>query len=79
MPRACTTGALGGPRHCFLPLYVCAGDHLLVAYPRPANIDGAKPAGVIVKLLIARLRRARPETRFVIRADSGFCRWRLLS
>ena len=65
--------------YCFLPLYVFAGDHLLVAYLRPANIDGAKHAGAVVKLLIARLRRAWPETRFVIRADSGFCRWRLLS
>ena len=58
--------------YCFLPLYVFAGDHLLVAYPRPANIDGAKPAGAIVKLLIARLRRARPETRFVIRVGSRY-------
>ena len=65
--------------YCFLPLYVFAGDHLLVACPRPANIDGARHAGAVVKLLIARLRRAWPETRFVIRADSGFCRWRLLS
>ncbi len=65
--------------YCFPPLYVFAGDHLLVAYPRPANINGARHAGAIVKLLIARLRRAWPETRFVIRADSGFCRWRLLS
>ena len=65
--------------YCFLPLYVFAGDHLLVAYLRPANIDGVKHAGAVVKLLIARLRRAWPEKRFVIRADSGFCRWRLLS
>ena len=65
--------------YCFLPLYVFSGDHLLVAYLRPANIDGARHAGAVLKLLIARLRREWPETRFVIRADSGFCRWRLLS
>ncbi len=50
-----------------------------MAYLRPANIDGARHAGAVLKLLIARLRREWPETRFVIRADSGFCRWRLLS
>ncbi len=66
-------------RYCFLPLYVFAGDHLLVAYLRPANIDGARHAGAVLKLLIARLRQEWPETRFVVRADSGFCRWRLLS
>ena len=39
--------------YCFLPLYVFAGDHLLVAYLRPANIDGAKHFRVaVIKLLI---------------------------
>ena len=28
--------------YCFLPLYVFCGDHLLVAYLRPADIDPAK-------------------------------------
>ncbi len=65
--------------YCFLPLYVFAGDHLLVAYLRPAGIDGAKHALGVLKLLVGRLRRAWPETRIVVRADSGFCRWRLLA
>lgn len=64
--------------YCFLPLYVFAGDHLLVAYLRPADIDPAKHALGILKLLVGRLRQAWPETRIVVRADSGFCRWRLL-
>ena len=45
-------------RYCFLPLYVFAGDHLLVAYLRPADIDPAKHSLGILKLLVARLRRA---------------------
>ena len=65
--------------YCFLPLYVFCGDHLLVAYLRPADIDPAKHALGVLRLLVARLRRAWPETRIIVRADSGFCRWRLLS
>ena len=66
-------------RYCFLPLYVFSGDHLLVAYLRPADIDPAKHALGVLRLLVGRLRRAWPEVRIVVRADSGFCRWRLLS
>lgn len=65
-------------QYCFLPLYVFCGDELLTAYLRPANIDGAKHAAAIVKLLVTRLRQAWPEVRITIRADSGFCRRRLL-
>ena len=66
-------------RYCFLPLYVFCGDHLLVAYLRPADIDPAQHSLGILKLLVARLRRAWPGVRIVVRADSGFCRWRLMS
>lgn len=65
-------------QYCFLPLYVFAGDELLVAYLRPANIDGAHPAAAVVKLLVKRLRQAWPQVRITLRADSGFCRRRLL-
>ena len=65
-------------RYCFLPLYVFCGDHLLVAWLRPADIDPAKHSLGILKLLVSRLRRAWPGVRIVVRADSGFCRWRLM-
>lgn len=65
--------------HCFLPLYVFCGDQLLVAYLRPSNIDAAKHAAAILQLLVTRLRQAWPRTKLVFRADSGFCRDRLLS
>lgn len=65
--------------YCFLPLYVFCGDHLLVAYLRAANIDPAKHASGIVKLLVQRLRQSWPKVRIILRADSGFCRWRLMS
>lgn len=65
-------------QYCFLPLYVFCGERLLVAYLRPSNIDGARHAWAIVALLVKRLRQAWPQVRLIVRADSGFCRWRLL-
>ena len=64
--------------HCFLPLYVFCGDELLVAYLRPSNIDAAKHSRALLKLLVRRLRAAWPGVKVTIRADSGFCRWRLM-
>jgi len=65
--------------YCFLPLYVFCGDQLLVSYLRPSKIDGAKHAWAILSLLVKRIRQEWPKTEIVFRADSGFCRWRLLS
>jgi hypothetical protein len=64
--------------HCFLPLYVFCGDELLVAYLRPSDIDAAKHARAVLKLLVGKLRGAWPGVRITIRGDSGFCRWRLM-
>jgi hypothetical protein len=64
--------------YCFLPLYVTCGQQLLVAYLRPANIDGAKHSRAVLKLLVRRFRQAWPNVQIVFRADSGFCRWRLM-
>jgi hypothetical protein len=64
--------------YCFLPLYVMCGDHLLVAYLRPSDSDAARHSRAILKLLVRRLRQAWPDVRLVVRADSGFCRWRLM-
>jgi hypothetical protein len=65
-------------QHCYLPLYVFAGQHLLACVLRPSRIDGAKHAAAVLRLLITRLRKAWPQTRFIVRGDSGFCRQRLL-
>ena len=64
--------------HCYLPLYVFCGQAMLACVLRPSKIDGAKHAAAVIKLLITRLRAAWPATRLVVRADSGFCRRRLL-
>jgi hypothetical protein len=66
-------------RYCFLPLYVFCGDQLLCAYLRPSNADAAKHAAAILKLLCMRLRKAWPKVQIIFRADSGFCRDRILT
>lgn len=64
--------------YCFLPLYVFCGDHPLCALLRPSSADGARGAWAVLRALVRRLRKAWPEVRIVLRADSGFCRWRML-
>jgi hypothetical protein len=65
--------------YCYLPLYVFCGQQLLCAYLRPSNIDGARHAAAILKLLVRRLRTQWPDVRIVFRGDSGFCRQRILN
>ena len=63
---------------CYLPLYIFCGEQLLVSYLRTSNQDSAKHAWAILKLLSKRLREAFPEVKIIFRADSGFCRWKML-
>ena len=64
--------------HCYLPLYVFCGQAMLACVLRRSRIDGAKNAAAVIKLLVKRLRHAWPDVRLIVRADSGFCRQRLL-
>ena len=64
--------------HCYLPLYVFCGQHLLACVLRRSRIDGAKHAAAVIKLLVRRLRQRWPTVRIIVRGDSGFCRQRLL-
>lgn len=64
--------------HCYLPLYVFCGDAMLACYLRRSRIDGAKNTTALIKLLVQRLRRSWPDTEIIVRADSGFCRLRLI-
>lgn len=65
--------------YCYLPLYVFCGQQLLCALLRPSRIDAAKHAAAVLKLLVKRLRQAWPHVRILFRADSGFCRQRILN
>src|SRR6201995_4658729 len=65
--------------YCYLPLYIFCGRHLLAAKLRPANIDGCAGALEEVIRLVARIRARWPQTRIILRADSGFCRDNLMT
>jgi hypothetical protein len=64
--------------YCFLPLYVFCGDQLLVPYLRSSRIDAGKNSRALLKLLVRRLRQAWPNVKIIVRADSGFCRWKFM-
>jgi hypothetical protein len=61
------------------PEYAFCGEQLLVSYLRPSKIDGAKHAWAVLSLLAKRLRQVWPDVKIIFRADSGFCRHKMLS
>ncbi len=65
--------------YCYLPLYVFCGEHLLGAYLRPSNIDGAAGSEWVLDRLVGRIRERWPDVRIVVRGDSGFARDSLMS
>lgn len=66
-------------QYCYLPLYIFAGEHLLSARLRPANIDASAGALDEVERIVAQLRAVWPAVRLVVRADSSFCRDALMT
>lgn len=65
--------------HCYFPLYVFCGRHLLVSYLRTSNRSDSRHSSAILALLVHFIRQYWPDTRIVFRGDSGFYRPRLLS
>jgi hypothetical protein len=65
--------------YCYLPLYVFCGRHLLAAKLRRSNIDAAAGAEEEIARLVVGIRARWPETRIVLRADSGFAREDLMA
>ncbi len=65
--------------YCYLPLYIFCGEQLLCARLRWAGQDGA--AGTVDELqrIVERIRLRWPETRIIVRGDSGFCREAIMS
>jgi hypothetical protein len=60
--------------YCYLPLYVFCGQDVLACVLRPSWRDPASVFSALIKLIARKLRRAWPQVRLVVRADSGFCR-----
>jgi len=65
--------------YCYLPLYVFCGEKLVLPYLRPSNIDASKHSWAILSMLVKRFRQEWPNVKIKFRADSGFCRHRMLT
>jgi Transposase DDE domain group 1 len=59
--------------HCYLPLYIFCGDHVLCARLRPSSIGPAVGAKKEVARVVQQIRRRWPEVQIILRGDSGFC------
>lgn len=64
--------------YCFLPLYIFCGDQLLTSYLRPSSVGAAHHARAITKLLVGKIRSRWPDTRIILRGDSGYAIERLM-
>ncbi len=60
--------------YCYLPLYIFAGDHLLLARLRPSNIDASAGALEELRRIVEQIRARWPQVRIIVRGDSGFAR-----
>jgi DDE family transposase len=65
--------------YCYLPLYIFCGRHLLAAKLRPADIDGSAGSIEEIARIVAQIRARWPQTRIILRADSGFAREALMA
>src|SRR6266487_546359 len=65
--------------HCYLPLYVFCGEHLLCARLRTSNIDASADSVEELEPLVARIRQRWPAVKIQLRGDAGFCREKLMA
>lgn len=65
--------------YCYLPLYVTCGEELLVAKLRRSNIDACDGTVPELERLVRAIRARFPQTRIIMRGDSGFCREQIMA
>jgi hypothetical protein len=65
--------------YCYLPLFIFCGDHVLCARLRESNRDASAGSLTEIQRVVLQMRAAWPETRIILRGDSGFCRNQLMS
>jgi hypothetical protein len=65
--------------HCYLPLYIFCGGHLLLAKLRPSSIDASAGAKEEIAWMVAQIRERWPDVDIWLRADSGFRREELMA
>lgn len=59
--------------HCYLPLYIFCGNHVLCARLRPSSIGPAVGAKKEVARVVQQIRQQWPGVQIILRGDSGFC------
>ena len=65
--------------YCCLPLYITCGKHVLCCRLRRADVDAADGAVDEVAPIVAQIRQRWPDTRILVRGDSGFCREQIMA
>ena len=60
--------------YCYPPLYIFCDEHLLCARLRRSNIDASAASVEELARIVGQIRVHWPQTKIVIRGDSGFCR-----
>ena len=60
--------------YCYLPLYIFAGSHLLLARLRPSNSKASAGSLEEVERIVGQIRERWPEIRIIVRGDSDFAR-----
>jgi hypothetical protein len=65
--------------YCYLPLYIFCDEHLLCARLRQADIDASSGSVDELTRIVGQIRQCWPETRIIIRGDSGFCREEIMA
>jgi len=70
-------GYYGG--HCYLPLYIFCGSHLLCTRLRRSDIDASAGAVDEVTRLVDQIRSRWSEVEIILRGDSGFAREELMA
>ena len=58
--------------HCFLPLFIVCGEHILCCRLRTADRGAADGSVDELSRIVEQIRRAWPDTRIVVRGDSDF-------
>ena len=64
--------------YCYLPLYIFAGNDLLCARLRKADIDASYGTVEELHRIVSMIREKWANTKIIIRGDSGFCREKIM-
>lgn len=65
--------------YCYLPLYIFCGDWPVVAKLRCSKIDASQGSLEMIQKVVAALRERFAGLKIILRADSGFCRDRIMT